>query len=140
MRAEHLRQWLIAATRDDSPDAINWLKVVAIVQKSFQDGTLAKECTCQIVVLIMKGRGKFRGIGIVKVLWKAIESLLNCQVMAPISFQDTIHRFRVGLGIKNANLKANLLQQPTAMREAFLFKVSLDLWNTYDAVDWEIAL
>ena len=84
--------------------------------------------------------GGLRGIGIIEVLWKVIESLLNCQVTAPISFQDTIHRFRVGLGIKNANLKANLLQQPTAMREAFLFKVSLDLRNNYDAVDREIAL
>ena len=32
MRAEHLRQWLIPATRDDLPGATNWLKVVAIVQ------------------------------------------------------------------------------------------------------------
>ena len=31
MRAEHLRQWLIAATLDNSPDATNWLKVVTIV-------------------------------------------------------------------------------------------------------------
>ena len=32
MRAEHLYQWWIAAKQDDSPDATNWLKVVAIVQ------------------------------------------------------------------------------------------------------------
>ena len=54
MRAEHLRQWLIAMTQDDSPDATNLLKVVAIVQAEFRDGTLAKECTWQIVVVIPK--------------------------------------------------------------------------------------
>ena len=43
MRAEHLCQWLIAATWDDSPDATDWLKVVAIVQAAFCDGTLAEE-------------------------------------------------------------------------------------------------
>ena len=32
MRLEHLRQWLIDATWDDTPDTINWMKVVAIVQ------------------------------------------------------------------------------------------------------------
>ena len=32
MQAEHLREWLFSATRDDSPDATNWMKVVAIVQ------------------------------------------------------------------------------------------------------------
>ena len=42
MRAEHLRQWLIYATRDNSSGATNWLKVVSIVQAAFQDGTLAK--------------------------------------------------------------------------------------------------
>ena len=31
MRAEHLRQWLISTMGDDSPDATNWLKIVAIV-------------------------------------------------------------------------------------------------------------
>ena len=42
MRAEHLRQWLISATQDDSPDATNWLKVVAIMQAAFQYGTMVK--------------------------------------------------------------------------------------------------
>ena len=46
MRAEHLCQWLIAATRYDLTDATNCLKVVAIVQAAFCDGTLAEECTC----------------------------------------------------------------------------------------------
>ena len=42
MRAERLCQWLISATWDNSPDATNYLKVVAIVQAAFQDRTLAK--------------------------------------------------------------------------------------------------
>ena len=41
MRAEHLRQWLMNATQEDSTDAINWQKVVAIVQEAFHEGTLA---------------------------------------------------------------------------------------------------
>ena len=58
MRVEHLRQWLIAATQDDSPDATNCLKVVAIVQAAFQDRKLAEECMWQTVVLIPKGEGE----------------------------------------------------------------------------------
>ena len=42
MRSEHLRQWLIATTWDDTPDATNFQKVVAIVQETFRDGTLAE--------------------------------------------------------------------------------------------------
>ena len=68
MQAKHLRQWLIAVTRDKSPDATNWMKVVAIVQAAFRGGTLAKECMCQTVVFIPKGKGYFRGIGHIEVL------------------------------------------------------------------------
>ena len=61
MRSEHLRQWLIAETRDDAPDSTNWLKVVAIVQAAHHDGTLAEECTQQTVFLIPKGEGGIPG-------------------------------------------------------------------------------
>ena len=40
MQVEHLRQWMIAATRYGAPDATNWLKVVAVVQAPYRDGTL----------------------------------------------------------------------------------------------------
>ena len=45
MRAEDLRQLLIAVTQDDAPDATNWLKVVAIVQAEYCDGAPAEEYT-----------------------------------------------------------------------------------------------
>ena len=66
MRAERLHQWLIAAMRDDAPDATNWLKVVAIVQAVCRDGTLAEECMHHTVVLITKrARGLLGGLEIV---------------------------------------------------------------------------
>ena len=43
MRAEHPHQWLIDATRYDTPDATNWKKVFDIMQAAFRDGTLADE-------------------------------------------------------------------------------------------------
>ena len=45
MISEHLCQWFISATQDNTPDATNWLKVVAIVQAKSRDGTLAEEST-----------------------------------------------------------------------------------------------
>ena len=103
--------------QDDSPDATNWLKVVAILQEVFQDGTLAEECTCEIVVLIPKRKGGFWGIGFIEVLWKAIASLLNCRLTAVISFHDTLHGFWVGRGTGTAALKANLLRGTQASPE-----------------------
>ena len=61
MQAEHLGQLLIAATRDDAPDATNWLKVFAIVQAACRDGMLAEECTQKTVILIPKREGGLPG-------------------------------------------------------------------------------
>ena len=104
MKSEHLLQWPIAAMRYDSPDATNWLKVVAFMQAALRDGTLAEECTWQTVVLITKEKGYFRGVGLFEVLWKAIASLLNRRLTAVISFHDMLHGFRAGRGTRTADL------------------------------------
>ena len=114
MQAEHLHQWLIAATRDNSSGATNWLKVVATMQAALHD--LVKECTCQTVSIIPKVRGDFQGVGLIEVLWKLVASLLNCRLTAAISFHDTLHRFWAGPGTETAALEAKLLQHFMAMR------------------------
>ena len=68
MRTEHLRHWMIDTTRDDLPDATNWLKVFTIMQEPFSKGTMDEECMWQTVILIPKGKGGFWGIGFVEVL------------------------------------------------------------------------
>ena len=59
---EHLRQWLIAAMRDDAPDATNWLKFVAIMQAAYRDGTPSEECMQQTVFLITKREEGLPGV------------------------------------------------------------------------------
>ena len=44
-----------------------WGKVVEMTQTAFRDGKLAEEAAWQMVVLIPKGKGEFRGIGLVEV-------------------------------------------------------------------------
>ena len=90
MQAEYLHQWMIAATPDDSPDATNWLKVVAIVQAGFHDGMMDEEFLWQTVVIIPKGKEGLWVTEIVEVLWNAVASLLNRRIMVSISFHDTL--------------------------------------------------
>ena len=126
------------ATRDDTPDTTNWQKFFAIVQAEFRNGTLAEEITCQTVVLITKGTSRdFRGIGLVKVLCKAVTCLLNLQLTAAIKLYGELHGFWVGRGTDTSALKSKLLQHITVMVEAVLFEVSLDPQKAYDALDWD---
>ena len=80
IRAEHLKGWLAAAKRgglaeekgkekseaeEEGKELLG--KVVKMTQTAFREGKLAEEATWQTVVLIPKGKGEFRGIGLVEV-------------------------------------------------------------------------
>ena len=73
-------------------------------------------------------------------VWKAIASFINLGITAAILLHDTLHGFRAVWGAGTDTLEANLLQQLTAMREAVLFEVFLDLRKAYDALDRDRAL
>ena len=63
------------ATEEEGEDL--WGKVVELKQTEFWDGNLAEESTWQTVVLIPKGKGEFRGIGLVEVIWKLLTLILH---------------------------------------------------------------
>ena len=54
------------ATDEEGEDL--WGKVVDLTQTAFREGTLAEEATWQTIVMIPKGKGEFRGIGLVEVM------------------------------------------------------------------------
>ena len=139
MRAEDLKGWLAAARRGDKERETptkdgggggeserrteverHWERVVELVQTAFRDGDLAEEATWQVVVLILKGKGDYRGIGLVEVMWKVMAVILNCRLTSSITFHDVLHGFRAGRGTGTATLEAKLLQQLAAMREEVL--------------------
>ena len=51
--------------------------MVELVQLAFQDWVIAEEAAWQEVVLISKVGGDYRGIGLMEVIWKAVEVILN---------------------------------------------------------------
>ena len=51
-----------------------------------------------------------------------------------IGFHNTFHGLWAGLGVGNASLEANMIQQLTATRETVLYKIFLDLQKTYNAL------
>ena len=109
--------------------------MVEITQTAFREGKLSEEATWKTVVLIPKGKGGFRGIGLVEVTWKVVAVILHRRLTAGIKVHDALHGFREGCGTGTATLEAKLLQHLAAMREEVLYMIFLDLTKAYDALD-----
>ena len=110
----------------------NWERVAALVRAAFVEGRLAKETMWQEVVLIHKGKGAYRGIGLVEVMWKVVAEVLNRRLTASITFHDFLHGFWSGSGTGTATLEAKLLQKLDTLREEVLYLIFLDLHKVYD--------
>ena len=103
-------------------------------------GRLAEDSTWQEVVLIPKGGGDYRGIGLVEVLWKVVVVILNSRFITSIAFHNVLHHFREVRFTGNASLEAKLLQQLAAMMEEVLYVIFLYLHKSYDPLDRDICL
>ena len=91
--------------------------------------------------MIPKGVGtNFRGIGLVEVMWKAIFSIINRQILSSIQFDDALHEFCVGRGMGTSTLEAKLIQKLIAMRETVLHYMLLKLRKAYNALDMDLCL
>ena len=101
---------------------------------AFQDRVFAEEAPCRALFLILKGVGDNRVIGLVEVVWKAVELILNCRFTASITYHDSLHGFREVRGTGTATLEVKIIQQVTFMRKAVLHTIFLYLHKAYDAL------
>ena len=87
------------------------------------------------MVLILKGGGDYRGIGLAEVIWKAVAVILNFRVTESITCQDSLHGFRSGRDTGTSTLEVKLIHKVVALREAVLHMIFLDLQKAYYALD-----
>ena len=64
-----------------------------------------------------------------------MEVILDHRFTNSITYHNSLHGFRAGRGTGTAILEVKLLQEVTAMREAVLHGIFLDLHNEYNALD-----
>ena len=69
-----------------------WELVIILVQVMFRDRTVLEEIAWDMMVIPPKGKGGYRGIGIVEVLWKVCSVVVNCQLKR----SDVLHRTLCG--------------------------------------------
>ena len=80
--------------RKNDPEGRRWDHVVRLVQVMFRYGTVLEDISWATMVLPLKGKGGYRIIGIVEVLWKVCSVVVNCSLKRSIVFHSALHRFR----------------------------------------------
>ena len=77
--------------------------------------------------MIPQGGADYYGIGLVEVLWKVVEVIINLLLTASITFHNVLYSLRAGFGTGTATLEVKMLQQIAVMREQVLYVIFLDL-------------
>ena len=93
MKAEHLTSWLREATREKYMDINAWHNVVIVTQVAFREGYIPEALMWTTMVLIPKGGGDYRGIGLVEIIWKVCTLIVNSRLQSSIVLHDALHGF-----------------------------------------------
>ena len=81
-----------------------------MVRADFGEGRLEGEATWRVVVLVLKGKGDYRSINLVEVMWKVVAVIIGCWITSSITYHNFLHGFQVGLGTGTATLEEKMLQ------------------------------
>jgi hypothetical protein len=147
MRAEHLKGWLNGAKLEENPKTgpanvgagADWEALVQLVQAVWDEGRIPTQLGWVVTVLIPKGGGDYRGIGLLEPIWKVIERVIDKRLEA-IALHNSLHGCRNGRGTGTAVIEAKLSQQLAHIKQTPFYGVFIDLKKAFDAMDWERCL
>ena len=84
------------------------------------------------VVLIPKGYGGYRGIGLVEAIWKVCTSIVNSRLRISIVLHDALYGLWQGRGTGTAIMEVKLEQQLSGIVNKPLFQVFIYVRKAYD--------
>ena len=117
----------MVATREKDLDTKKWDKVISVVQVEFWEGYMLEALIWTTMVLIPKGKGDYRGIGLVETIWKVYLSNVNSRLRSSIVLHDVLNGLRQGRGEGTAIMEAKMEQQLAGIVHEPLFKFLLDI-------------
>ena len=81
-----------------------------------------------ILVLLPKVNTYTCGIGLLLVLWKAVEDIIYTHINMAVMFNDVLHGFCACRGTGTANTELKMSQELASIYQEPLFLVSYALW------------
>ena len=87
------------------------------------------------MILFLKGKGEYRTIGLLEVIWNMITTIINNRLGMDIYIHDALYRFIQGRGKVTDTLGAKLAQQLAGIFHEPLFHIFLELREIYDSLE-----
>ena len=78
------------------PNLAKWMTLVELVQFIWDHGTIPKDMGWKILLLITKGNSDTRGIELLEVLWKVMETIIDTRIKKAGTFHDILQGFHTG--------------------------------------------
>ena len=104
-----------------------WRLVGRLMQHIWETGNIPQQMMLTIVVLIPKGNsGDFRGIGLLEVVWNAVENALDFR-LSKTPLHDCLHEFWKKRGCGTGIMEAKLVQQLAFAEQCPPFGIFIDL-------------
>ena len=142
VRAEHIKSWLRDMIEEEEKGTENagdlWRLFVRLIQIIWDKGEIPRQMLWMVVVLLPKGGGDFRGIGLLEPFWKVIEVLMDKR-LAHIEFHDCLHGFLSSRGTSTSTTEATLTQQLAYMDQVPLYGIFINLRKAYDVMDRDMC-
>ena len=88
-----------------------------------------------ILVLTPKGNTDIRGIGLLEMIWKAMESIINTHLWSSIQFHNVLQELHTGRGTGTETTELKLSQELAIINQDPLFLAFLKLNKAYGTVD-----
>jgi len=156
LQAEHLKVWLSDMVREeeepgpmedgpqeegesDKGPGRKWRIFVKLMQAVWEQGSVPEQMRWEIIVLLPKGGGDYRGIGLLEPFWKVIEKIMVAR-LSSVKFHDGLHGGLSGRGTGTATIEAKLHQGLAWRDQCPLYQIYIDLKKAYDALDRERTL
>jgi hypothetical protein len=111
----------------------------ALVATVWETGTIPQQLGWIIVVLIPKGGGNYRGIGLLGPIWKIIERVMDKRLNV-VELHENLHGCRNRHDTGTAIIEAKLAQHLAHLEQRPFFGVFLDLKKAFDSMDRERCL
>ena len=83
---------------------------MAPVRYIWEYSTLPTDLSWTILVLLPKGNADTRSIGLLEVLWKLVESIIDTWIKTTVMFHDILHGFIACRGTGKAIMELKMAQ------------------------------